>query len=545
MRKFRHIILAGLVSSGAGTLTLFASDAETPYLDSLVLTQIFQHADLSNSDLIELASQSHAMKNSSEDLMVSRLKSWLSDDEKRRIESEALSLYPALARNEHKIHRHYVKYFHALEKAWQSEVAEPSYQMIARGYHTKIVDFDPYNQNRLLLKVSRQNNQELYLVDTASQQSFILHAPAAINTAHFVPNEPNKVLVLHGQGLSVMDVLDPTAPTSELITNETFTRVVIPPGSNAAAMLSLGFTWWSVKKDEYGDWELFETSFPSMQKPVEHILTSVDYPGVVFIVTNNTINIWNPELANDLKTIAIGSNAGWKSIFLHEKKRDTVTVLSSSGVVSNYTLSTGKKTAERSLGPDCGRLRESAALSANGERFVVSCWGEHASVVDAHTLKPKGNIKISGARTFLKALGGRSPYAVSWDNLARKIALIDTQKPEFAGYITRNCGAKLSLKVFSCLRPNPVLPVELQDVALNPWDSHRILTTNGIELTIWDTQFKKPRTIHVFDAHLDSATDIVLHPHNPNKVYLLKSGRWLAVIDFMKGAKKLVKSSIE
>jgi hypothetical protein len=90
-----------------------------------------------------------------------------------------------------------------------------------------------------------------------------------------------------------------------------------------------------------------------------------------------------------------------------------------------------------------------------------------------------------------------------------------------------------------------VLPVELQDVALNPWDSHRILTTNGIELTIWDTQFKKPRTIHVFDAHLDSATDIVLHPHNPNKVYLLKSGRWLAVIDFMKGAKKLVKSSIE
>jgi hypothetical protein len=393
--------------------------------------------------------------------------------------------------------------------------------------------------------VSRQNNEELYLVDTASQQSFILHAPAAINTAHFVPNEPNKVLVLHNRGLSVMDVSDPASPTSEIISNERFNRVVIPPGSNAAALLSLGLQWWSVKKDQDGDWELVGTNFPSMQKPVEHLLTSVDYPGVVFIVTKDTINIWNPEIVNDLKTIDISSNAGWKSIFLHEKKRDTVTVLSSSGVVSNYTLSTGKKTAERSLGPDCGRLRESAALSANGERFVVSCWGEHASIVDAHSLKPKGNIKISGAITYLKALGGRSPYAVSWDNLARKIALIDTQKPEFAGYITRNCGAKLTLKVFSCLRPNPVLPVELQDVAINPWDSHRILTTNGTELTIWDTQFKIPRTIHVFDAHLDSATDIVLHPHNPNKVFLLKSGRWLAVIDFMKGAKKLVKSSME
>lgn len=543
-------LTTGFVGLALSAISLFAADEDSSssYLDGFVLTQILQRVELSNTDLIELSRQSQAMKNSSEDLMVSRLKTWLSDEEKRHIETEALSLYPSVELSELKTHRHYVKYFRALEKAWQSDAAVPSYQAIARGRYTKIVDFDPFDQNRLLILVSRQASQELYLVDTSTKESFLISsaAPAATNTARFLPNEANQILVVHDRGLSVMDISTPATPRSEIITSERFSQLVIPPGSNAAGLLSLRLKWWSVEKNEDGQWELEETNFPSMEHPVEHLLTSVDHPGVIFIATNNTLNIWKPDNADVLKTIDIGPHSGWKSIFLHAKDKDTVTVLSSgNGIVSNLKLSTGEKLAEQDLGKACGRLKSSAALSANGERFMVSCIGDYVAVVDAKTLRKKGEIETQGAKWYLKALGVRSPYAITWDPLGRRVALIDTQKPKFAGYITRTCAAKLSLKVFSCLRPNPVQPVELQDVAINPWDNQRILTTNGIELTIWDTKFKVPRTISVFEHHLDSPTDIVIHPRNPNKVYLLKVGHWLAVIDFMKGAKKLVKADLE
>lgn len=62
--------------------SLFATSEQIPYVDGFILTQILQHTDVSNSDLIELSGQSHAMKQGADDLMVGRLKSWLSEQEK-------------------------------------------------------------------------------------------------------------------------------------------------------------------------------------------------------------------------------------------------------------------------------------------------------------------------------------------------------------------------------------------------------------------------------------------------------------------------------
>lgn len=453
--------------------------------------------------------------------------------------------YPDLEYDGQRIHRHYVKHFKALEKAWQNGAADISYHLVARGFQTKIIDFDPNNHDRILVEVRQINRVELYLIDTTQGQSHLIAATLQDPNleAKFIPFMKNKILLNDMDGLSVVDISSPVNPIWEMITPRLFRKIIIVPGTNAVALISPDNFGWGLVFDE-GAYTLKNMmQFANPGASIEQMITSSDYPGIVFTVTKEKIFIWKPDDNNYLKTIDISSVVSWKSAYLHQKKEDTITVLSANGIVTNYKVSTGERMAERDLGIECGRLTAGASLRSDGKRFLVSCKDYTLAIVDAKTLKLKGRVATPGASHHLLPLGAGSKYAITREDRGRLIALVDTEKTKFEGYITRNCGAKLTLKVFACLRPNPVLPVNILSAVVNPWDKQRLLTTNGSELTIWDTEFKQVHNLSVFDPEFREMAEIYINPHNPNKVYALQFNGWLAVVDFWKGAKKLVSNS--
>jgi WD40 repeat protein len=514
-------------------------DSSDYYFDGLVWSNILQQADLSNSDLIKMMAWSKQSKAHAEDMMVSRLQSALSSRETERMEAEASTLYPNIKKDTDKIHRHFVNHFLALEKAWRSDNPSIEYQQIAAGYHTNIVDFDPINHNRILMTVRGHYNVDLYLLDTETTTNYHILSGRATGpmTGKFIPSEPSKILVTTQDGLVLVDITDPMYPATSLLTNQRFHKLFFVPGSTSAVAITPDKIAWVIHTDEFFRFEERDQFLDLGQT-----MTSTALPGKVLSVTSQDIEIWKPDDRSFRRTIALRDNDRDKAVMLQEDDPDIITVITSFGVVSNYSLSSAERLASAELGFSCGRLGQGATFSADGKHLTISCRNDQVKILDAKTLKQQASITTKGAKENILALGGASSYVITWDKLGRKLALIDTHNKRLSGYITRNCGAKLTMKVFSCFSPNPVEPIEVHDAVINHWDDRRILTTNALSLTIWDTELRSPRSIPVFESHLKGATSIIMNPYNPNIVYLLKFGGWLAVLDFWRDAKDLLKT---
>jgi hypothetical protein len=514
-------------------------DSSDYYFDGLIWSNILQKSDLSNSDLIEMSGWSKQSKINAQDMMVSRLQSAISSIESDRMKAEALTLYPGIQRSEDKIHRHFVNHFLALEKAWRSDTPSIVYHQIASGFHTNIVDFDSINHNRILISVRGHNRVDLYLLDTQNSTNYHFLGGNATGpmSAKFIPSDPAKLLANTQDGLALVDLTHPMNPTISFLTSQRFHTLFFVPGSTSAVAIAQNKVAWLIHTDDF-----FRLEEIRQFTDLGQTMTSTALPGKVLSVTRQAIEIWKPDDRSFKKTIETRDGDREKFVILHENDLDTITVISSFGVVSNYSLSSAAKLASIQLGFSCGRLGQGVTFSADGKHLIISCRNEQVKILNAETLKEQASITTKGAKEYILALGGASPYVITWDKLGRRLALIDTQKKSLSGYITRNCGAKLTMKVFSCFLPNPIEPVEVHDAAINHWDSRRILTTNALSLTIWDTELRSPRSIPVFESNLKGATSIIMNPYNPNIVYLLKFGGWLAVFDFWRDAKEILKT---